>query len=408
VSGRVYVVARADRRHVRLALADVALPGASLAGGQLIGADVSVEQRCVLFGRRRDGELFGRPMAPLRLRGGALRFDPAAGGVRTRENRLAGGAFNAAIAEAARFGMVNAFFHVRCAAAYMNGLLRQLGVPALPALHVVVSAHAGSRVPGYAHRDGDYRKGALHPLQGGHYRVSTRTTGVPEPLPVRPTGEVHLGPGRYRGPFAGEPSYLRNASHNLATIYHEYGHHLCRHTADFRLNAERLPEGQRNGKTGPEEGVCDYFAASLLGTGHPYGWYRPQRGELRDPAAHRPPPAGGEADAHALGARWSTVFWRTRERLLERACIESPRDHDLALVRALLRIGTTATPPADRGRRRERAAKRAAPETAASAYLEALETEIGAHAADVAARLLAESGLGGGGDGDVASEACAC
>ena len=45
---------------------------------------------------------------------------------------------------------------------------------------------------------------------------------------------------------------------------------------------------QRNGKTGPEEGICDYFAASLLGTGRPYGWYRPARGRRRDPDAERP------------------------------------------------------------------------------------------------------------------------
>jgi hypothetical protein len=374
---------------VRLTLADVALPPMSVADGQLIGANASVESRCVLFETGRGGELFGRAMEPIAPRAGALCFEPSAGGVRTRENRLSGGAFNAGIAEATRFGMVNSLFHVERAAAYLNDLLRELGAPALPAVHVVVSAHSGSRLPGYAQGDGDYRQGRLHPLQGGHYRVSTRTTGVPEPLPVAAGGEVHLGPGRLRVPFAGERSYLANASHNLATIYHEYGHHLCRHTADFRLNGERRADAQRNGKTGPEEGVCDYLAASLLATGNPYGWYRASRGERRDPAARRPALAGDECDPHAIGARWSSVFWHTRETLLARGRIESPRDFDRVLMRALLGVGATATRPGDLRRRRERAAERAAPETIASMYLEALDAEIGRGAAGLAAELLA-------------------
>jgi hypothetical protein len=404
--GRVYTVAHADRKRVRLALADVALSQVSTSDGQLIGANASVESRCVLFEPGRGGELFGRPMEPIARRAGALCFDPCAGGIRTRENRLSGGAFNAVIAEAARFGMVNAFFHVERAAAYLNDLLRELGAPALPVVHVVVAAHSGSRLPGFGQGDGDYRKGRLHPLQGGHYRVSTRTTGVPEPVPVRPGGEVHLGPGRLRMPFAGKRSYLASASHNLATIYHEYGHHLCRHTADFRLNGERRADDQRNGKTGPEEGVCDYFAASLLGTGHPYGWYRLARGERRDPAAVRSVPADDECDAHAIGARWSNVFWRTRETLLAQGRIKSPRDFDRVLVRALLGVGTTATRPGDRRRRRERAAVRAAPETLASMYVEALDAEIGGGAAGVAAELLATRRLGGGSEVSLEARAC--
>ena len=49
----------------------------------------------------------------------------------------------------------------------------------------------------------------MRPLSGGHYRLSQRTTGVPEPEPVAPNGEIHLGPGRLRKPFLGNPSYLR-------------------------------------------------------------------------------------------------------------------------------------------------------------------------------------------------------
>jgi hypothetical protein len=155
------------------------------------------------------------------------------------------------------------------------------------------------------------------PFSGGHYRVSRITSVVPERWPVWPTGEVHLGPGRRRQPFAGHASYLPNAAHNPATIYHEYGHHLCRHTADFRLNSERSPGAQRNGKIPAEEGLCDYLAASLLGTGRPYGWFRPVLGRRRDPEKHR---VGGDraaADVHEAGAAWAAALWRSREARVE-------------------------------------------------------------------------------------------
>jgi hypothetical protein len=404
--GRVYEIEATAAGAVRLLLAEVALPDLEIVDGELTGADVSVECRCVLVERVAGGELFGRPMEPIAVRDAGLCFHPEAGGVRTRENRLAAGAFNRQIAEAARFGMINAFFHVERAARYVNGLLRELGAPELPPLHVVVSAHSGSRLPGYGQADGTYRRGRLRPFQGGHYRLSSLTTHAPEPIPVRPTGEVHLGPGRYRQPFAGHPSYLRSAAHNPATIYHEFGHHLCRHTADFRLNGERVPEAQRNGKTGPEEGVCDYLAASLLGTGRPYGWYRPKRGERRDPETSRPPITGDQEDAHAVGARWAGALWRARQTLLRQGLIDSPRDHDRAVVQTLLDIGGVAARPGDRRPRRDRAAERSAPETIVSRYLAALAAADGRRAAVVAAGLLEAGGLFGG--SDPAREISAC
>jgi hypothetical protein len=308
-----------------------------------------------------------------------------------RENRLAGGARNAEAAEATRFGMVNVLFHVTAVAGRMNRLLRELGAQELPPVHCVVGAHCGSRLPGYGQDDADYRHGRGLPLQGAHYRLSSLTTGVPEPAPVRPGGEIHFGPGRHREPFAGRLSYLRNASHNPATIYHEYGHHLCRHTADFRLNAERRSAPQRNGKTGPEEGVCDFLAAVMLGTGRPYGWQRPARGALRDPAVFRPP-VDADADPHEVGARWSTVFWRTRHLLLSRGLIDSGDDFDRAFLLALLAVGCIAPAHSDARSRSERAAVRAAPDTLVRCYLAALRELLGADAGGMAERQLEEHG----------------
>src|SRR5207302_637030 len=89
--------------------------------------------------------------------------------------------------------------------------------------------------------DGDFlfdpRRDRGVPFQGGRYRLpSHRYTDAWEYTPVSPDGEIHLGPGRSALQFgalveaAGGP-YQHNASHNGAILYHEYGHHINRHTA---------------------------------------------------------------------------------------------------------------------------------------------------------------------------------
>jgi hypothetical protein len=354
--GQFYDAAPSDGV-VRLRLVRGPLPELEVVSGELTGAQVRVSARAVLVEAGPDGELVGRAMPALAAGGSRLCFDPARGGVRTRDNRMARGAHNDAVEQATGFGMVNAFLHSTRITEYFNRLLAELGAPMLPELRVVVAAHSGSRLPGFAQGDGDYRSGRMRPLAGGHYRLSQRTTGVPEPLPVVPTGEVHLGPGRLSQQFAGQDGYLRSAAHNPATIYHELGHHLCRHTADFRLNAERAPAEQRNGKIGADEGVCDYLTASFLGTGRPYGWYRAERGERRDPDAWREldvaPEDAHEAiredaheyiherehgDVHDVGARWAALWWRCRRRLLDGG-MASGADHDRVVVAALLAVG---------------------------------------------------------------------
>jgi hypothetical protein len=358
--------------------------------GRLIGPGVSVESRVVLVAACPSGELEGIPMEPIQPVDGRLCFDPASGGIRTRFNRLDAGKHNHRVAVATRFGMVNVAYHLIELARELNRLLAELGAPPLPPVHAAVGAHSGSRLPGYGQNDADYRVGRRLPLQGAHYRVSCRTEGVPELQPVAPSGEIHFGPGRQREPFAGEPSYLRNAAHNPATIVHEYGHHLCRHTADFRLNSERRPAEQRNGKTGPEEGVCDLLAAVRLGTGRPYGWQRPERGARRDPGIARPP-VGGGADAHAVGARWSTAFWQTRQALVTEGVVRDGVDHDRALLHALLMVGRVAARPDDGRPRRDRSADRSSAETMARCYVEAIREASGPAGAAVAERKLEEA-----------------
>ena len=377
---------------VTLHLVDEHLDGVRIADGCLKGRGVLVDTRAVQVGFDDRGRLVGYPVDPLEVRGGSLCFDPSQGGIRARENRRALGAFNQVVAEANHFGMVNAFVHTRRAAEFAGELLSAVGGPALPPVTVVVGAHFGSQLPGYASGDGSRRSGRVRPLSGGHYRLSQRTTDVPELFHVDPKGEIHLGPRRYRKPFAGWQAYLANAAHNPAIVYHEYGHHLCRYTADLRLNGERRPEEQRNGKTGIEEGVCDYFTAALLGTGRPYGWYRAERGRLRDPMHPRRISDADRGDPHSEGAAWAAALWRCRSELVDKGLLESQARNDEALVAALVTVGHVAGPGGGRGRaRRER--KRSRATTMVAAYRSALEDRGGFEAAREAQRIIEESGL---------------
>ena len=390
---RFYRVSTDRAGEVQLKLVDAPLEGIAVIDGCLVGSEVRVATRAVLVDVDPDGALRGCPVDPLELRDGTLCFDPSQGGVRTRENRRARGAFNRLVAEANRFGMVNAYVHAERAARSFNGLLADVGAAPLPVLHVVVGAHFGSKLPGYGCGDGDRHSGALRPMSGGHYRLSTRTTGVPELWPVEPDGEVHLGPRRYRKPFAGWMAYLGNAAHNPAIVYHELGHHLCRHTADFRLNAERNPTSQRNGKTGIEEGVCDYFAAVLLGSGRPYGWYRAERGHKRDPELPRHASEHHDrSDPHAVGATWAAAWWRSRRELVTQGHLRSALDHDRTLARALLAVGEVGRGGKHRTRP-QREERRSSANTMLSAYLDAVREAAGSSGAGAAAAIMEQHGL---------------
>ncbi len=402
ILARYYRVEVDGAGEVAVRLVEAPVAELDVVGGCLLGPRAEVNTRAVLVGTDAHGQLFGRAADPLALRNGTLCFDPSRGGVRTRENRRARGAFNALVWEANAFGMVNSYVHADRAMRVLDGLLADVGAAPLPPIRVTVGAHFGSKLPGFAHRDGDLRSGSLRPLSGGHYRLSTLTTGVPEPVAVAPEGEIHLGPSRYRKPFAGAASYLRNAAHNPAIIYHEIGHHLCRHTADFRGNAGRRPDRQRNGKTAVEEGVCDYFAAALLGSGRPYGWYRADRGQRRDPELRRhAADAADPGDPHAVGATWAAAWWRCRDVLFERGLTRARDDHDRMIVAALAHVGSEGS-----GRsRRTREALRMKPTTMLRSYVDAVGASAGPRAASVVEEVIERSGLTEAGSSQERSEA---
>ncbi|MEU6657307.1 hypothetical protein ABZ904_50690 [Streptomyces sp. NPDC046900] len=248
----------------------------------------------------------------------ALAFDPAGGG-----GPLAGAE---ADRQARAFGLVNTAFHLQRALRYFAGLLQR----PLPHLVVRIGMHDQPRRWG-----------------GGHYRLPGRAMAL-ESKPVVPDGEIHLGGGaRFLTPAKGT-QYFHAPAHNAAIIYHEVGHHLCRHTADFRLNRLRPPREQTNKKIALDEGTADVFTAALLGTPDIYGWHRRTIAE-RDQRRRKLDGhwtmayfrGGNDGDPHADGTLWASACWTSRERVA--AFGADPVRFDALLVRGLELLGD-ATP----------------------------------------------------------------
>jgi hypothetical protein len=223
---------------------------------------------------------------------GSLVFDPARGG-----GELAG---TGRARQARAFGVMNTGFHVQRALRLWARLLGHR----LPHLVVRIGMHDQGRRWG-----------------GGHYRLPGQGPQA-DPDAVTPTGEVHLGTGAgfVQVPQVGR--YFHAPAHNPAIIYHEVGHHVCRHTADFRLNGLRPPWEQANKKTALDEGSADVLTAILLDTPDIYGWHRQavpeneQRRRKLDPRWTMAHFQGGPGrDPHADGTVWASACWSARTRI---------------------------------------------------------------------------------------------
>ncbi|HEX6492523.1 MAG TPA: hypothetical protein VF112_03370, partial [Candidatus Dormibacteraeota bacterium] len=253
------------------------------------------------------------------LDGGDLRYDPRGGGgaAAPAEHRR----------EALAFGLVNTAYHAQRG---LETLAKLLGRP-LPPLRVCIGRHATQR-PDWG---------------GGHYRLpAAQYSSLPEDEPPVASGEIHLGTGGRLVPLRGE-RYLHSASHDPSIVLHELGHHLTRHTADFRVNRRRPPQAQANMKTPLDEGTSDYVAAILLDTADIYGWHRatvapesPRRRCLAAPWTMAQFVGGHLSDPHTDGTIWSAALWAARTELCRRG-VEGAR-FDSVVIRALDRVGTTA------------------------------------------------------------------
>lgn len=275
-------------------------------------------------------------------------FEPGRGGGRMDKIAIAEPDFRWRYVQASRFGEVNTYFHIDRIAAYIHELLRELGAPPLPRVTAVVTAHHAA-IEEDGIRDGVRGRNHWLPFQGGHYRLPSRRYELPEYKPIASDGEIHLGPGWQlleHGALvdAAGGRYRANASHNAGIIYHEYGHHITRHTADFRANALRPADQQSNRKTVMDEGTCDYWAATMLGTPHVWILHRRHDDEeihFRSLASsktmanydHAP-----QADVHLNGTIWGAALWDFRTRL-HATELDGVRQSDLLVLKALLLVG---------------------------------------------------------------------
>ena len=276
-------------------------------------------------------------------------FEPGKGGGRVDKNPFGPEDFQERYVQASRFGEVNTFYHLSRIVGYAAGLLAELGEPAPPPIVAVVNAHhAITSVNGV--KDGWFlRKHTCRPFQGGHYRLPARHSSIVEHFPVAETGEIHLGPGRklLRGgalvQLAGCP-YRANASHNAGIIYHEYVHHLTRHTADFMANRQRRSHRQSNSKPAIDEGTCDYFTAAMLDTPHIWAIHHQHDTEQQHPRSlvsrktmddYDPAP---EADPHANGTIWGAALWDLRC-AMKKVAAGRARMADLLVMKALALTG---------------------------------------------------------------------
>lgn len=266
--------------------------------------DRTVAAEGVTVAEQRPGPLF---------RSGSLRFDPCAGGgpLAPQEEGL----------QARAFGVLNATVHLQ------RGLrtFRRLGAP-LPHLLVKVGMHAPDH------------------WGGGHYRLPAPSyTVLEEAEPVAEAGEIHLGAGSEFLRLAGQ-RYFHAPAHDPAIICHELGHHLCRHTADFRLNQLRDPAAQTNHRSPIEEGTADFVAAILCDSADIYGWHRghvPPYEKLRrcldTPWTMADYLGGSEKDPHADGVVWASALWAARSTLQGQG--RRAEEFDAAVVEALVAIG---------------------------------------------------------------------
>ncbi len=279
---------------------------------------------------------------------GDFLFNPCQGGERVDEAPPVPADKLRHYVEASRFGEVNTYYHLDRIAAHIDDLARELDAAPLPRVKAVVNAHhAATEEDG--RRDGVWQDERWRPFQGGHYRLPSWRYDIAEYLPLSPQGEIHLGPGWRRmkhGALAqttGAP-YLHNASHNAGTLYHEYGHHINRHTADFRANSLRPPQLQSNRKTATDEGTCDYWAAAMLCSPHIWAWHHRHDGRVihRRSLVSRKSMADydsrPEADPHGNGTIWAAALWDLRTRL-ENARSGGARQTDLLVLQSLFLIG---------------------------------------------------------------------
>lgn len=276
-------------------------------------------------------------------------------------------------AQARAFGVVNVAYHLQRGLGRLETLLGH----ALPPLVAKIGTHTPD-APTWS---------------GAHYRLPADDySELPEREPIAPTGEIHFAAGHGFISFEGE-RYFRAPAHNPAIIYHELGHHLCRHTADFRLNRRRPPLSQGNRKIPLDEGTSDYIAAIMLEAPDIFGWQRPdlpltspQRRCLSAPWTMAHYRGGSGHDPHIEGTVWSSALWAVRSAIMRHG-IPAER-FDEIVIKALDRFGG-----ADHDVEWDEALRRRRHFSRMLETMLAVDVELDAHCGDVIERVCAERGI---------------
>ena len=378
--GQVYVQSpkAADPREVGISPATVSLPrlddGRTLHGRYVVvrnGGMINVrdDEHGVALRRIPDAAPDGE---------GNFIFRPGRGGTRVDRSLLVTQRRLENYIETSHFAEVNTYFHIDRMAAYIHELLAELGAGPIPKVIAVVHAHNAAMQPNDT-RDGVKRRGRWAPFQGAHYRLPSAKYDVCEHFPLSNDGEIHLGAGRRRlvhGALSRSihKPYRHNAGHNAGIICHEYGHHLNRHTADFRDNAHRPADAQSNRKVAMDEGCCDYWAGVMLQSPYIWAWHR------RNDARYVHPRSltsfktmadfdrGANADPHSNGTIWAAALWDFRAKVTG-VKPDGGRVADSIVLKAQILIGRVA-----RGSRPETCRERARFRTGLAALLAAEES----------------------------------
>src|SRR5262249_5623445 len=110
-------------------------------------------------------------------------FEHGRGGTRVDKYPLRSAKYPARYESAARFGEVKAYHHLARIAAYVGGLLLELGELPLPPVVARVHAHHAAVQRGET-RDGEWMEDHWAPFQGAHYRLPSLQNTIREFEPV--------------------------------------------------------------------------------------------------------------------------------------------------------------------------------------------------------------------------------
>lgn len=328
---------------------------------RLSGRFVDVRNGTRVMERRgAGGLLFARSVGEAAPnRNGDFLFAPAAGGSRNAKTTPRVTIDPTACAEASWFGQVNAYAHMTRIAEHIDRLLAELGARPLPKARVIVNAHERVDAPSVGQppavdETGAYREAVRENVYVSGARAwaddDPRGDLWDDPWRVKTFGEIRLTPG-VRGATGGllpqlaGARYQCSASHIAPHLYRQYGFHVARWTADFMANAFALPSRERRDLSVTSSGICDYWAATMLGTPHIFCWhYRHEPGTLHSRSLATP---AGEAvtDPDAgpskLGTALAAALWSLREALIR----DDDQSCDALVLAALLEVGRLVDDP---------------------------------------------------------------